>query len=336
MAAKSQVAAAPLVSTIIPVYNRPTILREAVASVLAQTYRPIELIIVDDGSTDDTPEMIAEILRENPDTCRMRRQENAGPGAARELGRQLAQGAFIQYLDSDDLLMPRKFEVQVAALQACPDCDIAYGMTSHCGIGREPRPVAFKRTGEVFDHLFPALLRSRWWATSTPLYRRALTDRIGPWLGLINEEDWEYDARAARLGARLAYCPEFVSVHRWHAHGRLHEQGATDLRKLRDRARAHEAILQHAEAAGIGLEIPDRRHFVRELFLLSRQCGTVGLSRESKRLFQLARRASGPASARGWDFRLYRLAAALLGWTRAAQLSTHWDRHRPRAGAGPH
>src|SRR5262245_21086983 len=95
-----------LVSTIIPVYNRPALLSEAVTSVLAQTYRPIEIIIVDDGSTDATPEIAQSLASAHPTEIRWLRIINGGPGAAREAGRRCARGAFIQYLDSDDLLHP--------------------------------------------------------------------------------------------------------------------------------------------------------------------------------------------------------------------------------------
>src|SRR5689334_3698307 len=100
-------------------------LREAVGSVLAQTWRPIEIIIVDDGSTDEeTPAAIRELASQH-DEIRGTRIENGGPGAAREAGRQLARGEFIQYLDSDDLLLPRKFELQVAALRSRPEAGVA-------------------------------------------------------------------------------------------------------------------------------------------------------------------------------------------------------------------
>src|SRR4051812_45190032 len=130
-----------LVSTIIPVYNRASMLREAVASALAQTYRPIEIIVVDDGSTDDTPAVIAELAARHPDV-RATRRANGGAGLARESGRQLARGEYIQHLDSDDLLLPRKFEVQVAALRSNPDAVAAYGWTRlRRGDGSaEPRP----------------------------------------------------------------------------------------------------------------------------------------------------------------------------------------------------
>src|SRR5207244_4187795 len=105
-----------LVTTIIPVYNRPDMLREAARSVLEQTYRPIEVIIADDGSTDgDTVRVARELEATYPGVLRYYDQPNAGPGAARNLGLKHARGEFIQYLDSDDLLLPNKFARQVAA-----------------------------------------------------------------------------------------------------------------------------------------------------------------------------------------------------------------------------
>src|SRR6516162_5891082 len=109
-----------LVSTIIAVHNRPLLLREAVASVLAQTYRPIEIIIVNDGSTDETGREAEALAVIHPEVRAIHR-ENGGPGAARETGRLVAQGEFIQYLDSDDLLLPSKFERQVAGLRQRSD-----------------------------------------------------------------------------------------------------------------------------------------------------------------------------------------------------------------------
>ena len=74
-----------LVSTIIPVYNRSNMLREAVASVLSQTWRPIEIIIVDDGSSDDTVHVAEDMKSQHPEITHVLRQKNAGPGVARRL-----------------------------------------------------------------------------------------------------------------------------------------------------------------------------------------------------------------------------------------------------------
>jgi glycosyltransferase involved in cell wall biosynthesis len=136
---------------------------------------------------------------------RVVRQANGGPGAAREAGRCAAQGEFIQYLDSDDLLLPRKFERQVAALRANPDCGVAYCAIHFRRPDGQEETGAWKGTGRDYDKMFPSFLNDRWWDTVTPLYRRTTCDQAGAWTTLRLEEDWEYDCRVAALGTRLAF-----------------------------------------------------------------------------------------------------------------------------------
>jgi glycosyltransferase involved in cell wall biosynthesis len=316
-----------LVSTIIPVHNRPLLLREAATSVLAQTYRPVEIIIIDDGSTDETGRE-AEALANAHSNIRVIHQENGGPGAARETGRLAARGEFIQYLDSDDLLLPIKFEFQVTGLRQCSDCAVSYGKTRFNAYGDRPADVAWKRTGEQISTMFPSFLQSRWWGTSTPLYRRKITDLAGPWTKLRNEEDWEYDCRIAGNAVRLCYVDTFVSEERAITGARLSAGGTSDPGKLRDRATAHEMILQHALAAGITYNTVEMQYFARELFLLARQCGAAGLGREARILFTLARQASGAKRSRGIDFLLYGAGARLVGWCAMGSLSRGLDRLR--------
>lgn len=317
-----------LVSTIIPVQNRPAMLGEAVASVLAQTYRPIEIIIVDDGSTDETARVADNLAAQNPNEILVVHQANTGSGLAREAGRKLAKGSFIQYLDSDDIVLPRKFEQQVAGLNSNSQCGVSYGKTRFGRKGEALNAVAWKRTGERIDTMFPSFLKSRWWGTSTPLYRRRVTDEAGSWLDLRNEEDWEYDCRIATQAIQLNYVAEFVSEERDHDEHRLSRGGTRDKRKLKDRATAHALILTHARQAGIRDGATDMQHFARELFLLSRQCGAAGLDEESKELFALARKASGEVRGRAWDFEMYSFFANVVGWTRAGKLACFSDRYR--------
>jgi glycosyltransferase involved in cell wall biosynthesis len=316
-----------LVSTIIPVHNRPLLLREAVASVLAQSYRPVEIIIVDDGSNDETGQE-AEAITKAHSNVRAIHRENGGPGAARETGRLAARGEFIQYLDSDDLLLPTKFELQVAGLRRCGDCAVSYGKTRFYAYGERPTDVAWKRTGERISTMFPSFLRSRWWDTSTPLYRREAADLAGPWTDLRNEEDWEYDCRIACKGTRLHYCDAFVSDTRVTSGYQLSAAGSRDREKLRNRATAHRLILEHAFAAQISHETSEMQHFARELFLLARQCGAAGLADEARILFELAQRASGTERSRGIDFLLYGAGARLLGWCAMGSLTCGLDRLR--------
>jgi glycosyltransferase involved in cell wall biosynthesis len=313
----------PLVSTIIPVYNRASLLLDSVESVIRQTYGHVEIILVNDGSTDETPNVLLDLSIRWPDIVRVVHQANSGPGPARQRGLDLAKGEFVQFLDSDDLLLPEKFSYQVAALVANPEAQICYGRSYEENYSRQPlrREGPMRQTGRFHRHLFPLLLVERWWTTSSPLYRRSLLERIGPWRSLLNEEDWEYDARAGANGAQLCWVDEDVSVRRIHlAPEHLSTGGTEDPRKLLDRAKARQSIYLSALAAGIDTRKPEMAHFARSAFLLSRQCGLAGLDVASKDLFVLARRASTPARRLGPDYLLYGLLGYLLGWSNTARL----------------
>ncbi len=109
--------AKPFVSVVIPTYNYGRYICDTVESALAQTYSPTEIIVVDDGSTDDTPERMAAY----GNRVRYIRQQNRGPSAARNTGIQAARGEFVALLDSDDLWLPDKLERQVSAAIQHPD-----------------------------------------------------------------------------------------------------------------------------------------------------------------------------------------------------------------------
>lgn len=112
----------PLVSVVIPTFNSSAFILEALESVFAQTYPAIEVLVVDDGSTDDTQEKLAEAVKDG--RIRYVYQENRGLGAARNTGIRLAAGKFIQFLDADDLLAPDKIEKQVELLERAPSPSI--------------------------------------------------------------------------------------------------------------------------------------------------------------------------------------------------------------------
>lgn len=320
---------AGLVSTIIPVHNRPVLLKESVKSVVSQTYRPIEIIIVNDGSTDDTGTVAKQLCETFPQYVKVIGQHNRGPGPARETGRKAAAGEFIQYLDSDDVLLPSKFELQVGGLNTNPDADVAYGKTRYRREDGSIDEGSWKPGGGIHDAMFPSFLQSRWWETGTPLYRASICDRAGPWKDLWVDEDWEYDCRIASLGAKLHYVPEIICEYRSHGDNRFshREPNATT---LESRAKTLELILSHARKADIPTSSPEMQHFARGLFLLSRQCGAVGLTKESRKLFNLSREASERYRANGTDYRLYKLVASFVGWRNAGKLSAVLDELRNR------
>ena len=300
-----------LVSTIVPVYNRPEMLLEAVESVLAQTYRPIEIIISDDGSTDDTPRVAQALVDRYPDTIRLVQNDNRGPGPTREAGRQQARGEYIQYLDSDDLLLPNKFTAQVRALKEHPVCGAAYGYIRVCKSDGRTEDEPSRLTGRVLPTLFPWLLVERWWNTDCPLFRRSVCDAVGPWSDLRYSQDWEYDSRVGALKTQLVHCPEFVCVER--QHGAERQTGIGVWLSPHDRVRFFSLLLKHAQQAEVTVGSPQMRHFSRWVFHHARMCGAMGDASSSRYCHELACQAAGHI---GLKLRLFRTMASCLGWKR--------------------
>jgi glycosyltransferase involved in cell wall biosynthesis len=315
---------ANLVSTVIPVYNRGAMLRQAVSSVMAQTWRPLEIIIVDDGSSDDTARVAAELQAQHAEISHVLHQSNAGPGPARQRGLEQASGEFIQFLDSDDLLLPRKFELQVKGLAQDPEAGISYGKT-YARVGGNRLPTPSQLSGEQHRDIFPALLRGRLWETSTPLYRRSALAAIGPWSARRQLEDWEFDCRAGAAGIKLQYCEEYLAEYINHEEPRLCHLWMTDAQAMRDRITAHIDGLDHAKRAGVQRDAPEMQQFVRSLFWMARAAASYGLPQEARQLFEIAR---SEALHPGLDYRLYGLASQLLGWRRASQLTQVFERLR--------
>ncbi|MCA8993422.1 MAG: glycosyltransferase family 2 protein [Planctomycetaceae bacterium] len=324
-----------LVSTIIPVYNRPQMLREAVQSVLDQTWPSVEVLIADDGSTDDeTPRVGEELERTHPGVVKFLRKENSGPGPTRELGRQHARGEFIQYLDSDDLLRPRKFELMVNALREHPECGAAYGFICVHPLNSPPPEKPYKGSGLVRETLFPWLLADRWWNTDCPLFRRSVCDEIGPWSDLRWSQDWEYDGRVAALGTKLVHVADWVCDERHHTTGRQTDTADwLQPERIRHRKRFMEMMLGHAERGGVDEFTPQRQHFTRFVFTTARHAAAGGLVQEAKELLELAERAAGNCREVKKGFLPYRVLSNMVGWRFVGWLFRHWEKFR-RPGSG--
>ena len=304
-----------LVSTIIPVYNRHIMVRKAVDSVVAQSYRPIEIILIDDGSIDETPAVLDRLACEHPTIIRVIHTENHGPGPARETGRLAARGEYIQYLDSDDWLLPDKFSIQVKALQDNPDCGIAYGqarlVNSQGKVLKEPS----KWTGKRFDYLFPALLVDRWWHTHTPLFRRAVSDVAGAWPSR-RPEDWDLEARMGALKVRLIFCDAVLSCQQDHPDPNRVSKGTHDS-YLRDEAWFLPRLYACAIKAGVNENTPEMAHFSRWAFMRARHLGALGEEGMAQSLYELARESSGNIRL---SMRFVGYCAKVLGWKTTGKL----------------
>ena len=309
-----------IVSTIIPVYNRPKLLQEAVKSVLSQTYRPIEIIISDDGSTDDTLDAARKLFSQHPKILKVISNNRSGPGPAREAGRRIARGEYIQYLDSDDLLHPNKFVNQVLALKNNPQHDVVYGISRLTDTNGNVKSVPYKWTGKKLDALFPKLLVDRWWCTHTPLYKRGICDKVGPWSDLRYSQDWEYDARIGGQNAKLLFLNTIVSDHRMHPGEK--QTGYGKWLSPKDRVRFFKSLFSNALKANVSTESPEMKHFSRWAFMQSRQCGKFGDAKSAKACFDIAMQSGGYTKK---DTRLYGIFSNFVGWKLLGRFTCYID-----------
>src|SRR5215510_5701311 len=162
----------PEVSVIIPTYNRCEMVREAIASVLAQTFQDFELIVVDDGSNDGTRELVREFS-----SVRYTFQENRGVSAARNRGATLSRGRLLAFLDSDDFWQPRKLEMQAAFFTAHPEARICQTeeLWLRNGVRVNPHQKHRKPSGDIFTRSLQLCLVS----PSAVMMRRELFAQSG-------------------------------------------------------------------------------------------------------------------------------------------------------------
>ncbi len=315
----------PLVSTIIPVYNRPEMIVRAVQSVLEQTYRPIEIIIVDDGSRDETPAVCKRLAEEHPAIIRFFQQPNQGPGRARQYGVEMSRGEFVQFLDSDDRFLPEKTALLMNALTHDNYADIAYGKTWTV-LADESREVdKAHRTHEAVTHLFPTILSGRLWPTNVPLYRRGALARIGAWPSTRQLEDLLFDSMAGAARARLVHVDAYVAEVWAHDGEHLGTAWRKDPVSHAQRADALLEILKNAARAGVSDGSLEMQRFCRTLFLEARWAAESGLTEHAHRLMNAAH---SRAIAGKWQYAAFRAASNVIGWRGAGKLASFSERLR--------
>ena len=206
----------PLISVMIGMYNAEPYIAEAIQSVLDQTYAPLELIVVDDGSTDAS----AEVVRSFGDAVRYERQERGGNGAARNRAVELAEGEYFAFLDADDRFLPEKLELQMNVLADDPSVDVVFGHVREF--------ISPELAAEAAERLRRPATDAPWMAPNLMLIKRASFERVGPFsteLRVGVTVDWY--ARALEAGLEMRVVPEVVLERRLHADNNgLREQDA--------------------------------------------------------------------------------------------------------------
>lgn len=223
----------PLVSVIIPVYNGERFLREAVQSVLGQKHSSVEIIIVDDGSTDGT----ATVARSFPSTVRYLHQTNQGPAAARNRGIEHAQGSLIAFADADDLWPAGKLELQLPFLIKDPAIEIVMGRIQQVLLSR--KVAGPTQAEELAEPAFSVNLGGA-------VIRKSVFDRVG----LFDEtmrysEDVDWFMRAREGGAVIMTIDAVTLFYRQHEQNMTRGKSASELNVLKalkkslDRRREH-------------------------------------------------------------------------------------------------
>ena len=201
---------APRVSVILPAYNRADLVGRAIDSVLAQTWQDLELIVVDDCSTDDTRAAL-ERYRDTPRVRLVFSDTNRGGSGARNLGIAHATGALIAFQDSDDIWLPHKLAAQVAALDSNPRAGLCYCGALHSAGNKSfyiPEPVFDRLEGDMSDEI----MRRNTTSTQTLLIRRAVLDQAGHFTeDLKRYQDWDLMIRVAQV-TEFAFLPDPMVV----------------------------------------------------------------------------------------------------------------------------
>ena len=211
----------PLVSVVIPVFNGERFLREAVQSVLDQHYSPLEIIVVDDGSTDATP----TVAKSLPETVRYLHQTNQGPAAARNRGIEHAQGDLIAFADADDLWPTTKLDLQLPYLINDPKIDILLGRIQQVLLSE-----AADGQTQSEDFAEPAFSVN----LGSAVIRKSVFDRVG----LFDEtmrysEDVDWFMRARERGAAIVTIDAVTLLYRQHEQNMTRGKSASELNVLK-------------------------------------------------------------------------------------------------------
>ena len=319
----------PLVSVVIPTYNRAEYLKQALSSVFRQTFTDYEVIVVDDGSTDETP----DVLKDYQDRIISLRQENSGAARARNRGIRLARGRWVAFLDSDDMWQPVALERLIAAAAHYPDA----GLITMKGL-------LMKSDGEVTDRIVGkrspgpsfttrSLLDKDSGGVLTPMVQRKVLEEVGGYdEGLRTAHDCD-------LWLRISFRTPMVAIEDALLLRRVHDANASGdqllnarmwLRILQKLADEHPEFVRDNRTLVNRALAKENLRLGREL--LARADQDPAHISEARRVLRSSL-ASHPRSRRAWAYLLWSLLAprTYAGWRRREVKARRGGRRSPSA-----
>ena len=265
------------VSLIIPTFNRAALLREALESARRQSDYILEVIVCDDGSTDDTPRVCLEFDSPATPVVLSRSETNQGAQVARNRGLAMARGEFILFLDSDDILADGGLAPFLTALRNDPALEFVHGRVTRTDSDLAPL-AGQPHVGAAFGP-DPLEIAGYHWHTAGALYRKSLLKRVGGWNeALTGSQDWEYQARVKIAGGRGRFIDHTLAMWREHGGNRV---GALKFRKdyVRSVVLACTSIHKAAGLAGI-VDTSLSRRLCRKTLLHALEFGAHGCRAE--------------------------------------------------------
>jgi len=236
-----------LISVVVPVYNRELLITRALDSVIAQTYRPLELLVVDDGSTDGTVEAVQSWMDAHPNSdlfsTKLICQEKLGGNAARNRGIEVSSGDFIAFLDSDDSWLADKLRKQVAFFDD-PDVGGVYCGVQHVDVVSGQVLEAYRRTYPIGWILDQILIRDVTAPTSAFMLRKDVFDKVGSFdLDLQARQDWDMWIRLASK-YKIQAVPELLVRYGEHTGARTASDPMREIRAFEILREKHTTLLQ--------------------------------------------------------------------------------------------
>ncbi|MDA1021540.1 MAG: glycosyltransferase [Cyanobacteria bacterium] len=205
----------PRVSVVVPSYNRGDYISETIESILAQTFADFELIVIDDGSTDDT-ESIVKAFADKDSRVKYFKQANSERAVARSYGMSLSEGEFVCLVDSDDTWYLHKLEKQVVVMDADPELACCYAAVDRMDMASNLVAPAKRQLEGYSGNIYEELLKRNFIPSVTPIIRKKYIEMVGKQnTEFIPYEDWDFWLRLARIG-KFEHIKEPLGSYRLH------------------------------------------------------------------------------------------------------------------------